>query len=167
VVTAGTYATAGEAVPVRAGMSLVKAARRTGKIGLSLATDFARAVRAGEAGRVTLAVADLGRIESKAGARTAIEGLRHAENVSDLSKVSRLAEAKGRSTLAVLKTLGRGALVVGAGAVTAALWVLGATTNIFLLVITLCTIFAALVRRLWPAGRYLGVKIAAAVSPVP
>jgi hypothetical protein len=167
VVTAGTYASFGEAAPLRAGVSLVKAARRTGRIGVNLVSDFGRIARAGRGERIAAAFSDLSRIERKAGARTALEGMRYAENVSDLSRLGRLAEAKGRSTLAVLKTLGRGALVIGAGAVTAALWVLGATTNIFLLMIMLSTIFAALVRRLWPAARYAGVKIAAAVSPIP
>ncbi len=167
MVTAGTYASVGEAAPLRAGVSLFKVARRAGKVGFSLAADFDRALRAGEGGRVALAVADMGRIEAKAGARTALEGLRHADELSDLSRVSRLAEAKGRSSLAVLKTLGRGALVLGAGAVTAALWVLGATTNLFLLLLTLCMIFAALLRRLWPVSRYAWVKIAAMASPNP
>ncbi|MDO8534658.1 MAG: hypothetical protein Q7S17_07960 [Xanthobacteraceae bacterium] len=167
MVTAGTYASAGEAAPLRAGVSLVKAARRAGKVGLSLAADFGRALRAGQSGRVALAVADMGRIEAKAGARTALEGLRHADELSDLSRVSRLVETKGRSSLAVLKTLGRGALVLGAGAVTAALWVLGAASNIFLLLLTLGMIFAWFIRRLWPVSRYAWVKIAAMASPNP
>ena len=54
----------------------------------------------------------------------------------------------------MLKTLGRGAIALGAGAVTGALWVLGAATNIFFLVLTLTTLFAMLVRGLWRTGRF-------------
>ncbi|MEX0590947.1 MAG: hypothetical protein WD207_07660 [Xanthobacteraceae bacterium] len=154
VVTAGTYLASGAGVPARAGVSLFKAARRTGKIGASLAADVARLARSGRSAQAVSAFADLGRIESKAGARTALESVRYADDVGDLSRVGRLAEKNGRTTLAVLKTLGRGALALGAGAVTGALWVLGATANIFLLVLILSTIFAWLVRGLWRAGRF-------------
>lgn len=159
-VTAVTYLSEGAGMPVRAGVSLFKTARRTGKVGDNLAADVGRVVRSGHGVKVAAAFADLGKIESKAGARAALEGLRHAGDLADLTRVSRLAEKNGRSTLAVLKTLGRGALVIGAGAVTATLWVLSAATNIFLLVITLCTMFAWLVRRMWPVVRYAAVKVA-------
>jgi hypothetical protein len=154
VVTAGTYFTSGSAAPARAGVSLFKATRRAGKVGVSLAADVGRVVRTGGGGKALSAFADLGKIESKAGARVAMEGMRHADDVADLARVSRLAEKNGRTTLAILKTLGRGALVLGAGAVTGALWVLGAAVNIFLLVITVCTLFANLVRGLWRTGRF-------------
>ena len=154
VVTAGAYFTSGVAAPARAGVSLFKAARRTGKVGVSLAADVGRVVRSGGGRKALAAFADLGKIESKAGARVAIEGMRHADDVADLARVGRLAEKNGRTTLAILKTLGRGALVLGAGAVSGALWVLGAAVNIFLLVITLCTLFASLVRGLWRTGRF-------------
>jgi hypothetical protein len=159
-VTAGTYLSDGAAAPVRMGLSLFKTARRAGKIGVNLAADMVRVVRSGRGARAATALADLGTIEAKAGARTALDGLRHADDLADLTRVSRLAQKNGRSTLAILKTLGRGALAVGAGALTASLWVMGAATNIFLLVITLCTIFAVLVRRLWPVVRYAATAAA-------
>jgi hypothetical protein len=168
-VTAGAYFAGGAAAPARAGVSLIKAARRTGRISANLATDFGRLVRTGGGARAINSLADLGRIEGKAGARAAIEGLRHADNVADVGKVSRIAEKNGPATLAILKTLGRGALVLGAGALSGALWVMGAAVNIFLFVITLCTIFAGAVRGLWRmlrlgyrGGRYAVTKIAAA-----
>jgi hypothetical protein len=153
-VTAGTYFASGAAAPARAGVSLFKTARRTGKIGANLAADVTRIARSGGGKRAVNAFADVGKIESKAGTRTAIEGMRHADNVADLAKVGKLAERNGSTTLAVLKTLGRGAIVLGAGAVTGALWIMGATANIFLLVLTLSTLFAVLARWLWRAGRF-------------
>jgi hypothetical protein len=153
-VTAGTYFMSGAGTPARAGVTIFKAARRTGKITASFVADAGRLARSGRAARAVETFADLGRIESKAGARAALEGIRHADEVADLARVGRLAEKNGSATLAVLKTLGRGALVLGAGAVTGALWVMGAATNIFLLVVTICTIFAWLVRGFWRSGRF-------------
>jgi len=153
-VTAGTYFVSA-AAPARAGVSLFKAARRTGRIGANLATDMTRLVRTGGTARTVETLADLGRIEGKAGARTALEGLRHADNVGDVAKVGRLAEKNGRTTLAILKTLGRGAIALGAGAVTGALWVMGATVNLALLLITLSALLAMFARFLWRSGRLL------------
>jgi hypothetical protein len=167
-VTAGTYFMSGAGTPARAGVSIFKVARRTGRMSAGLAADAARLARSGRAARAVDSLADLGRIESKAGARAALEGIRHADEVADLARVGRLAEKNGTATLAVLKTLGRGALVLGAGAVTGALWVMGAATNIFLLVVTVCTIFAWLVRGFWRTGtaawrvgRFTAVRMAA------
>ena len=152
-VTAGTYFASGAGAPARAGVTLFKAARRTGKIGVNLAADMTRIVRSGRGGRAVAALADVGRIESKAGARAAMEGMKHADDVADLAKVGKLAERNGSTTLAILKTLGRGAIALGAGAVTGALWIMGAATDIFLLVLTISTLFAVLARWLWRAGR--------------
>lgn len=153
-VTAGTYFASGAGAPARAGVSLFKAARRTGKIGANLAADVTRLARSGRGMRAVNAFSDLGKIEGKAGARAAIESMRYADDVGDLAKVGKLAERNGSTTLAILKTLGRGALALGAGALTGALWIMGATVNIFLLVITLSTIFAWLVRGVWRTGRF-------------
>lgn len=168
-VSAGTYFASGAAAPARAGVSLFKVARRTGKIGANLAADVTRIARSGGGKRAVNAFADVGKIEGKAGARTAIEGMRHADDVADLTKVGKLAERNGKTTLAVLKTLGRGAIALGAGAVTGALWIMGATANIFLLVLTLSTLFAVFAKWLWRggrlalrSGRYAVVKLAAA-----
>jgi hypothetical protein len=153
-VTAGTYFASGAAAPARAGVTLFKAARRTGKIGANLAADMTRIVRSGRGGKAVAALADVGKIEGKAGARAALEGMKHADDVADLAKVGKLAERNGNATLAVLKTLGRGAIALGAGAVTGALWIIGTASNIFFLVVTISTLFAMLVRGLWRTGRY-------------
>jgi hypothetical protein len=167
-ITAGTYFSSGTVAPARAGVSLFKVARRTGKIGANLATDFVRLARSGGK-RAAGAFADLGKIESKAGARTAIEGMRHADDAADLAKLGKLAERNGSKTLAVMKTLGRGAIVLGVGAVTSALWIMGAMANIFFLVLALSTLFAMFARWMWRGGRlawrggrYAVVKLAAA-----
>lgn len=55
---------------------------------------------------------DVAVVQAKAGTRAALEGLRVADDGRDLARVARLAEAKGGQTLAILKTLGRGAGVV-------------------------------------------------------
>lgn len=162
-VTVGTYMSDGLAAPARTGISLFKASRRAGKLSVNLVSDASRLARSGSATKLVGAFSDLGKIEGKAGARTAMEGLRHADTVTDLTKVGRLAEKNGSKTLAILKTLGRGAFALGAGALTASLWVMGAAMNIFFLVIALSTLFATLVRWLWPAVRYAGAKAAAAV----
>lgn len=162
-VTVGTYMSDGLAAPARKGVSLFKATRRAGKLSADLVTDAVRLARTGGSTKLLGAFSDLGKIESKAGVRTAVEGLRHAESVTDLSKIGRIAEKNGSKTLAILKTLGRGAIVLGAGALTASLWVMGAAVNIFLLVIAISTLFAGLVRWLWPAVRYTGAKATAAV----
>jgi hypothetical protein len=152
-VTAGTYFSFGAAAPARAGLSVIKTAQRTRRISESLVAAFGRVLRAGRTGEATAAVADLGRIRSNAGARTAFEGLRHADNLADISRLRRLAEVKGRSTLAILKMLGRGALVLGAVALTTVGWVFGAAVNLYLLIAAIVSTFVALIRCLWPRWR--------------
>jgi hypothetical protein len=149
-VTAWTYLSAGAAVPVREGLSVVKAAGRTERLGKGLVESVGRSTANGGVGRVGVALADLGTVESKAGTRATLQGLREVEGLSEVSKLKQLASAKGRSTLAVLKTLGRSALVLGAVAATAAGWILAAIVNLFLIVLAIQKGFIALVRRLWP-----------------
>jgi hypothetical protein len=139
------------AAPARTGMTLLKAAARTGQIGPRLTRSLRSTVSAGKFVELTAATADIGRVHSRAGARAALAGLGTADDLGDLAKVRRLADANGRSTLAVLKTLGRGAIALGAGAVTAALWVGGAAVNLLLLALALAGMLAAAVRALWPS----------------
>jgi hypothetical protein len=51
--------------------------------------------------------------------------------------------------------------VLGAGALTVALWVFGAAGNLLLLMVILGAMAATLVRWLWPVGRYAGAQVAA------
>jgi hypothetical protein len=149
-VTAWTYLSAGAATPVREGLSVVKAAGRAERLGQGLVESVGRSVANGSAERVGVALADLGAVESKAGTRATLQGLREVEDVAEVSKLKQLANVKGRSTLAILKTLGRSAFILGAVAVTAAGWILGAVLNLFFIVLAIQKGFIALVRRLWP-----------------
>ena len=155
-ITAGTYASIGAAGPARVGLSAVKAARRTGRvsagmadwIGRSLreAVDWSALKRAGAAlanpatalreartvvkaekadGLMKLA-SDVGRIQTKAGTQAALDGLKLAEGPRDMARIAKLAEKKGGKTRAILKTLGRGAIVLSIASFNLAVWMLGA-----------------------------------------
>jgi hypothetical protein len=71
-------------------------------------------------------VRDVGRVQEKAGARAALDGLRLADNPREMARAAKLAEKKGSKTRAILKLLGRGALMLTLGAFNLSLWVLGA-----------------------------------------
>jgi hypothetical protein len=149
-VTAGTYFTLGTAAPVRIGSSILKVARRTGRMSARFADDAIGLLKARRTDRVAGALADLGKVQQKAGTRAALEGLRHAETVADVAKAGRLAEKKGKSTLAIFKTLGRGAIAVGAGLLAVSGWVVGAAVNLIFLAIALVSFCVAVLRWLWP-----------------
>lgn len=157
-VTAATYVSAGGAAPVRAGLTMVKDARKFGRLGAGLtewAGRSARAVVDGPALRNAVATAslahprqtvtalkaafkaeksgalvrlakDVGRVGEKAGTRGALDVLRIADGPKDVARAVRLAEKKGSQTRAIIKILGRGALLLTAGAFNLAWWVFGA-----------------------------------------
>ncbi|MGB8397857.1 hypothetical protein [Bradyrhizobium sp.] len=162
-VTAATYVSAGGAVPVRAGLTLVKDARKVGRLGEGLtqwagrsardvvdAPMLQRAVasgsvmrpgetvsaikaafRAEKAGGLVRLAKDVGRVGEKAGTRGALDTLRVAEGPKDVARAARLAESKGGQTRAILKLLGRGALLLAAGAFNLTMWVFGALLTLF------------------------------------
>jgi ATP-dependent protease HslVU (ClpYQ) peptidase subunit len=168
-VTAATYVTAGGAVPVRAGLSLVKGARKVGRLGEGLAEWAGRsarevvdtpaleeavasssvlrpgdsvnaikaAFRAEKAGALVRLAKDVGRITERAGTRGALDTLKIAEGPKDVSRAARLAEAEGGKTRAILKILGRGALLLAGGVFDLALWVLSALLALFSLLATI------------------------------
>jgi hypothetical protein len=74
---------------------------------------------------------DVGRVGEKAGMRAAQDTLRIAEGPKDVARAARLAESKGGQTRAILKVLGRGALLLAAGAFDLTLWVFGALLALF------------------------------------
>src|SRR5205807_10629683 len=74
---------------------------------------------------------DVGRVGEKAGARGALDTLRIAEGPKDVARAVRLAESKGGQTRAILKLLGRGALLLLAGAFNLSLWVFSALLALF------------------------------------
>lgn len=157
-VTAATYVSVGGAAPVRAGLTMVKDARKVGRLGEGL-TEWAgrsarevvdapmlqqavatgsvlrpgetvgairAAFRAEKAGALVRLAKDVGRVGEKAGMRGAVDTLRIAEGPKDVARAARLAEAKGGQTRAILKILGRGALLLAAGAFNLSMWVFGA-----------------------------------------
>jgi hypothetical protein len=147
-------------------MTVVKAARKTGRIGGQMAAWINRSVRevidwtslrsalrgasitqpaaavraAREAVKVEKArdlvrlVGDVGRVQTRAGTQAALDGLKLAEGPRDMSRVARLAAAKGGKTRAVLKLAGRGAIVLTVGAFNLANWMLWALVTAFGLV---------------------------------
>src|ERR1700716_502991 len=163
VVTAATYVSVGGVAPVRAGLTLVKDARKVGRLGKGLtrgAGPSARemvdapmlqhavasgsvmrpaqtmsairaAFRAEKAGALVRLAKDVGRVSEKAGIRAAQETLKIAEGPKDVARAARLAESKGSQTRAILKVLGRGALLLAAGAFDLTLWVFGALLALF------------------------------------
>jgi hypothetical protein len=155
-ITAGTYATIGAVTPARIGLSAVKAARRTGRIGAGMAdwvsrslreiidwsalkragaaiTDPTTAIReartvvkAGKTDNLIRFANDVGRVQAKAGTQAALDGLKLAEGPRDMARIAKLAEKQGGKTRAILKTLGRGAILLSLATVNLAAWILGA-----------------------------------------
>jgi hypothetical protein len=162
-VTAATYVSVGGAVPVRAGLTMVKDARKVGRLGEGLTQWAGRsareivdtpmlqqavasgsvlrpgatvsaikaAFRAEKAGALVRLAKDVGRVGEKAGTRGALDTLRIAEGPKDVARAARLAESKGGQTRAILKLLGRGALLLAAGAFNLSLWVFIALLALF------------------------------------
>jgi hypothetical protein len=131
-ITAGTYATVGVGAPERVGLSLVKAARRTGRLNPALAVRIARdVVKVDEAGGLVELAGNVGSIEAKAGTEATLDTLTIAQGPEDVSRFSRLAAAKGPKTRAIIKLLGRSAIMLTISALDFALWVLWAALAVF------------------------------------
>jgi len=162
-VTAATYVSVGGALPVRAGLTMVKDARKVGRLGEGLTHWAGRsardvvdapmlqkavasgsvlrpgetvsaikaAFRAEKAGALVRLAQDVGRVGEKAGTRGALDTLRIAEGPKDVARAAKLAESKGGQTRAILKLLGRGALLLAAGAFNLSLWVFSALLALF------------------------------------
>ncbi|MBV9557598.1 MAG: hypothetical protein JO254_11005 [Pseudolabrys sp.] len=162
-VTAATYVSVGGVGPVRAGLSLVKDARKVGRLGEGLtawagrsaremvdAPALQRAVasssvltpgrsvsairaafRAEKAGALVRLAKDVGRITEKAGTRGALDTLKISEGPKDVARAAALAEGKAGRTRAVIKVLGRGALLLATGAFQLAMWLFSALLALF------------------------------------
>lgn len=74
---------------------------------------------------------DAGRVGDKAGTRGAFDTLKIAQGPKDVTRAARLAEIKGGQTRGFLKILGRGALLLVAGAFNLWLWVLSGVLALF------------------------------------
>src|SRR5262245_35908218 len=162
-VTAATYVTVGGMGPVRAGLTLVKDARKVGRLGEGLAqwagrsarevvntpvleravasssvlrpsqsvSAFRAAFRAEKAGALVRVAKDVGRIGEKAGIRAAQDTLRIAEGPKDVARAARPAAGKVGQTRAIIKILGRGALLLATGAFELAMWLFWALLALF------------------------------------
>lgn len=160
-ITAGTYASMGAATPARIGLSAVKAARRTGRMASGMAewigrslreivdwsalkrvgatvTEPAAAIRAArqvvkteKAGGLMKLASDVGTVQAKAGTQAALDGLKLAQNPTDMARIAKLAEKKGGKTRAILKTLGRGAFLISLATFNLAAWILGTILTLF------------------------------------
>jgi hypothetical protein len=131
-ITAATYASLGATTPERVGVSLVKAARRTGRLNPALAVRVAReAVKVEGAGGLVGLAQNTGRIEAKAGSQAALDSLAIAQEPQDVSRLARLSAAKGGKTRAIVKLLGRAAIVLTASALELASWLLWAAFALF------------------------------------
>ena len=147
--------------PARIGLSAVKAARRTGKITGSMASwigrslretvDWAALKRAGgslaepvaavrtareavkveKAGGLVQLVSDVGKVQTKAGTQAALDSLKIANNPAEVGRIAKLAEKKGGKTRAILKTLGRGAILLSVASFNLVSWILGAILTLF------------------------------------
>jgi hypothetical protein len=89
------------------------------------------AFRAEKAGGLVRLAKDIGRVGERAGVRAAQDTLKIAEEPKDVARAARLAEAKGGKTRAILKVLGRGALLLASGAFGLASWLFGALLALF------------------------------------
>jgi hypothetical protein len=123
-ITAATYASAGLAAPERVGLSVIKAAKRTGRLNPVFAVRAAReVVKVEGAGGLLELAQNTGRIESKVGVRGALDGLAIAEEPKDVSRLARLSAANGGKTRAIVKLFGRGAIILAASALDLTLWI--------------------------------------------
>jgi hypothetical protein len=131
-ITAATYASLGLGAPERIGLTLAKVARRTGRLNPVLAVRLARdAVKVEKAGGLAELVGDVGRIETKAGTQAALDSLQIAQEPRDVSRLARLSAAKGGKTRAIIKLLGRGAIILTVSALDLATWALWAALMLF------------------------------------
>jgi len=152
-VTAATLASAGMALPARSGLSMVKVAKRAGKLSPALARDVAAmAIRTAEKQGAKAAALELGTlgsdvavIGSKAGYRAALATLGTARSAREVGVMARLSERFGKATRGVL-VLSGGVLTFASVAGTAAFW---AAT----LIIWLIAAGMAVTRFSWALGR--------------
>ena len=89
------------------------------------------AVKLDKAEGLVTAVRDVGRVQAKAGTQAALDSLKIAHGPKDMSRLARLAEAKGGKTRAIIKLAGRAAIVLTTGLFSLASWTLGVLWLLF------------------------------------
>ena len=153
VATGATYAAFGAPLTLRAGISVLKGARRAGVVGGRFAGNLAAALRGCSKAQIATLVSDLGAAGTKAGTRATFAGLRHVDDAAGAARLRTLAQAKGGQTLAVVKTLGRGALFVTEAMARLAFWVMAAVANVIGLIASFNSAVVAMLRPLWKKKR--------------
>jgi len=106
-----------------------------GRVGDALDEAIVRAardaVKVEKAQGLVRLVGDVGRVQSKAGTKAALDGLKLAEGPRDMAKVAELAAKKGGKTRAILKIAGRGAILLTVGTFNLAMWMFWAILTIY------------------------------------
>jgi hypothetical protein len=88
------------------------------------------AVKVEEGGGLVALAENAGRVETKAGPQATLDSLAVAERPEDMSRLARLAAAKGGKTRAIVKLLGRAAIVLAASAFDVAIWLFWAALTL-------------------------------------
>jgi hypothetical protein len=124
------------------------------------------AVKVEKAGGLMHLVGDVGRVQSKAGTRAALDGLKIAESPREVSRLARLAEAAGGKTRAILKVAGRGAIMLTFAVIDLAMWIMGALLTVLGFVVSLKSTTERITQRVIDRGkrRRLAQQRFAAVS---
>lgn len=111
------------------------------------------AVKVEKAGGLMHLVRDVGRVQSKAGTKAALDGLKIAESPREVSRLARLAEAAGGKTRAILKVAGRGAIMLTFAVVDLALWIGGALLTVLGFVVSLKSTTERVTQRVIDRGK--------------
>ena len=157
-ITAGTYASAGVAAPARVGVTVVKAAAKTGRLGAHMVAWLTRALRGvvdmggvrralveasfseravreavklDKAQELLDTMRDVGRVQANAGTQAALDSLKVAEGPRDMSRFARLAATQGGKTRAIIKLAGRAAIMLAFAVFEVAGWLIGALFLLF------------------------------------
>ena len=109
--TAVTVASAGSAAPARAGLSLVKAAKRAGQVppalGKAVAAELRIVARGGNPARLTHAAGAVDAVRAEHGTAEAMRMLRHAGSVEELGDVASMYGRFGRLARPVMALTGK------------------------------------------------------------
>jgi len=88
-------------------------------------------VKAEKADGLIKVAGDVGRVQTRVGTQAALDGLKLAEGPRDMARLAKLAEKKGSKTRAILKTLGRGVILLSLATFNLAAWIVGAILTLF------------------------------------
>jgi len=122
-------------------------------------TALSRAVNPAELKGLVSVGEDVAAVSSAAGVRGAQETLAVARDTQDIERVAQLAKTRKGATGAILKVLGRGALVLGSATLLLGSWVAAGVGYLWLVAIIVVTFVKWSVRALWRTTRRGSRKI--------